>query len=249
MKTPTQFIQQVAIRLTHRIWNRIISGILCRACGDGIINSRQLHILAAKFDPTQNHHPFTDHCRPARKRWLPCFSLFLLVLCWLVVGSPSFAACGPMGCGTSWSSGPQYQRSGFVVRSPIVRAYAPTYSSYQPTMSYGSSGSYSSYRSQVVYTDSTPTVTTTTSDSRLEAENRQLKRDLEDAQDKLDYLRNCPCDCPNCRCHDVRRDSTSGEGPADPDPFELTATEPKRLPKYNPTTLPPYRAETALARR
>jgi hypothetical protein len=48
-------IQKLVIRFTHRFWNRIISGVLCRAYSEGVINSKQLHILAAKFDPTQKH--------------------------------------------------------------------------------------------------------------------------------------------------------------------------------------------------
>lgn len=43
------------LKLTHRIWNRRISAILCRAYDSRIINSEQLHILAAEFDPTQKH--------------------------------------------------------------------------------------------------------------------------------------------------------------------------------------------------
>lgn len=42
-------------RLTHRIWNREISRLLCRAYERRHIDSTQLHILTAQFDPTQNH--------------------------------------------------------------------------------------------------------------------------------------------------------------------------------------------------
>jgi hypothetical protein len=45
--------RNLILRLTHRTWNRVISRILCRAFSNGEINSEQLHILAAKFDPTQ----------------------------------------------------------------------------------------------------------------------------------------------------------------------------------------------------
>ena len=48
-------IQRLILRLTHRLWNRQISRILCRAYSDRVINSEQLHILAAKFDPAQKH--------------------------------------------------------------------------------------------------------------------------------------------------------------------------------------------------
>lgn len=43
------------LRKTHRVWNRVISRILCRAYSDNLINSYQLHELTAKFDPTQKH--------------------------------------------------------------------------------------------------------------------------------------------------------------------------------------------------
>jgi hypothetical protein len=43
------------LKTTHDIWNASISRILCRAYGDRVINSEQLHILAAAFDPSQDH--------------------------------------------------------------------------------------------------------------------------------------------------------------------------------------------------
>lgn len=43
------------LKLTHRMWNRQISRILCRAYEERIISSQQLHELAAAFDPTQRH--------------------------------------------------------------------------------------------------------------------------------------------------------------------------------------------------
>lgn len=39
--------------LTARKWNALISSELCRAYERGLINSRQMHALAAEFDPTQ----------------------------------------------------------------------------------------------------------------------------------------------------------------------------------------------------
>lgn len=48
-------IRSLLLRATHRLWNRQISRILTRAYADRIINSEQLHTLAAAFDPTQNH--------------------------------------------------------------------------------------------------------------------------------------------------------------------------------------------------
>ncbi len=49
---------RLVLRLTHRMWNRRVSAILCRAYGDRTINSAQLHILASKFDPTQKHEVY-----------------------------------------------------------------------------------------------------------------------------------------------------------------------------------------------
>jgi len=45
---------RLVLRMTHRMWNRRIARILCNSY-PSIINSQQLHELAAKFDPTQNH--------------------------------------------------------------------------------------------------------------------------------------------------------------------------------------------------
>lgn len=47
--------ERFVLRLTHRLWNRQISRIICRAYNDRVINSAQLHILASAFDPTQKH--------------------------------------------------------------------------------------------------------------------------------------------------------------------------------------------------
>lgn len=47
--------EKLILKLTHRIWNRQISRILCRANEEGVINSEQMHTLAAAFDPTQRH--------------------------------------------------------------------------------------------------------------------------------------------------------------------------------------------------
>jgi hypothetical protein len=46
------------LRLTHRLWNRRISSILCRAYSAGEISSETLHKLTAKFDPTQKHEVY-----------------------------------------------------------------------------------------------------------------------------------------------------------------------------------------------
>lgn len=49
------------LKLTHRLWNRQISRILCRAYEERVINSEQLHVLAAAFDPTQQHAVYGKH--------------------------------------------------------------------------------------------------------------------------------------------------------------------------------------------
>ncbi len=48
-------MKKLILKITHRLWNRQIARILGRAYSDGVINSRQLHELHAKFDPTQRH--------------------------------------------------------------------------------------------------------------------------------------------------------------------------------------------------
>lgn len=50
-----EFFVKIILRLTHRIWNRRIVGLLSGAYMDKKINSHQLHELAAMFDPTQDH--------------------------------------------------------------------------------------------------------------------------------------------------------------------------------------------------
>jgi len=51
-----KFLVWLVLRLTHRIWNRRISRILCHAYNRGVINSEQLHELTSRFDPTQTAH-------------------------------------------------------------------------------------------------------------------------------------------------------------------------------------------------
>lgn len=51
-------MKKFILRATHRIWNQRISVLLCRACQRGHINSKQLHVLAAMFDPTQKHEVY-----------------------------------------------------------------------------------------------------------------------------------------------------------------------------------------------
>lgn len=50
-----KWLKILVLKLTHRLWNREISRILCRAHGERLINSEQLHQLTAAFDPTQRH--------------------------------------------------------------------------------------------------------------------------------------------------------------------------------------------------
>jgi hypothetical protein len=50
-----EMLKTLVLKWTHKIWNRRISAILCRAYNDRVINSRQLHELAAAFDHTQHH--------------------------------------------------------------------------------------------------------------------------------------------------------------------------------------------------
>jgi hypothetical protein len=52
-------MRKLVLKLTHRLWNRVIAALLCRACEKQVINSRQLHELAAMFDPTQKHQVYT----------------------------------------------------------------------------------------------------------------------------------------------------------------------------------------------
>lgn len=51
-------MKKLILRFTHRLWNGRISRLLCRAYERGHIDSKQLHILAAMFDPTQKHEVY-----------------------------------------------------------------------------------------------------------------------------------------------------------------------------------------------
>ena len=48
-------LRRLLIGLTHRLWNTEISRLLCAAYREGVIDSRQLHDLTSRFDPTQRH--------------------------------------------------------------------------------------------------------------------------------------------------------------------------------------------------
>jgi hypothetical protein len=51
-------MRKLILKLTHRLWNRRISALLCEACQQQKINSHQLHELTAMFDPTQRHQVY-----------------------------------------------------------------------------------------------------------------------------------------------------------------------------------------------
>lgn len=53
-------LERLVLRLTHKLWNRQISRILCRAKEDGVIIGEQMHDLASAFDPTQRHIVYGD---------------------------------------------------------------------------------------------------------------------------------------------------------------------------------------------
>lgn len=48
-------MRKLIMKLTHRLWNREISRLLGREYQKGTIDSKQLHILLSRFDPTQSH--------------------------------------------------------------------------------------------------------------------------------------------------------------------------------------------------
>lgn len=48
--------ERLILKWTHRLWNRQISRILCRAYEDRVIDSKQMHVLASAFDPTHKDH-------------------------------------------------------------------------------------------------------------------------------------------------------------------------------------------------
>jgi len=53
-----EIVKKLILKATHRIWNQRISALLCRAYERGVIDSYQLHVLAALFDPTQKHEVY-----------------------------------------------------------------------------------------------------------------------------------------------------------------------------------------------
>jgi hypothetical protein len=51
-------MKNLILKATHRIWNGRISSLLCHAYERRIINNKQMHELAAMFDPTQKHQVY-----------------------------------------------------------------------------------------------------------------------------------------------------------------------------------------------
>ncbi len=49
---------KLILRITHKLWNKRIAIILSWAYQEGVIDSREFHILASYFDPTQNHRVY-----------------------------------------------------------------------------------------------------------------------------------------------------------------------------------------------
>lgn len=48
-------MEKLILKMTHRLWNRQISRLLCYAYCSGVITSYQLHELSSYFGPTQKH--------------------------------------------------------------------------------------------------------------------------------------------------------------------------------------------------
>ena len=50
-----EWLHRFVRKHTHNIWNREISRLIGLAYERRVINSEQMHVLAAMFDPTQKH--------------------------------------------------------------------------------------------------------------------------------------------------------------------------------------------------
>ena len=70
-------MKRLILRLTHRLWNKQISRILCRAYEDRVIDSKQMHILASAFDPTQDHHVYGVRSQRGFRNMAACVVLLL----------------------------------------------------------------------------------------------------------------------------------------------------------------------------
>lgn len=53
MVQTTPLLTRLVVRLFARRFNRVASRIILRAYERGVINSQQMHVLCAQFDPTQ----------------------------------------------------------------------------------------------------------------------------------------------------------------------------------------------------
>lgn len=58
-----RWAERLLIRLTHKIWNRIICRCLIEAEEGRLINDAQFHGLHTYFDPTQRHSVYRKHDR------------------------------------------------------------------------------------------------------------------------------------------------------------------------------------------
>lgn len=68
------FFGGLCLKITQRLWNSYISIVLTKAYNCGVINSQQLHTLAAQFDPTQkqiigNSFGIETELRESKAKW------------------------------------------------------------------------------------------------------------------------------------------------------------------------------------
>jgi len=93
-----KIFETLILKATHRLWNRRISVILCRAYSDGKINSEQLHELTAKFDPTQAHAVYDNQKRRARQlRMAACAVVALALVAIVAADASACTRCGLFG--------------------------------------------------------------------------------------------------------------------------------------------------------
>lgn len=52
IKSKYGFWECLILRITQGVWNKYISCVLCKASSTGVLDSKQLHTLAAQFDPS-----------------------------------------------------------------------------------------------------------------------------------------------------------------------------------------------------
>ena len=93
-----QIFETLILKATHRLWNRRVSAILCRAYNDGKINSEQLHELAAKFDPTQAHAVYDNpKKRSQRFRMAACAVVAFILVAIVAADASACTRCGLFG--------------------------------------------------------------------------------------------------------------------------------------------------------